>query len=70
MWYLFDVTWGHSITCLAFQKSNNVILSSNVVFFNGPTTQVGIISLLVDVPLDVVRTHLRSCVGLVVGLGY
>jgi hypothetical protein len=40
--YLCDVTWGHLITCLAFQKSSGVILSSNVVFFNGPTTWIGI----------------------------
>ncbi len=36
------ITWGCSITCLAFRKSNGAILSSNVIFFYGPTTQVGI----------------------------
>jgi hypothetical protein len=51
-WYLFlpnsimvypcDVIWGHLITCLAFQEFNGVILSSSVVFFDGPTTQTKI----------------------------
>jgi len=51
-WYLFfpsntmkypcNVTWGCSITCLAFRNSNGAILFSNVVFFDGPTTWIGI----------------------------
>jgi hypothetical protein len=40
--YLCDVTWGHLITCFAFWKSSGVILSSNAIFFDGPTTWIGI----------------------------
>lgn len=42
MGYPCDVTWGYSITCLAFWKSNDAILSTNVIFFKGPTTRIGI----------------------------
>jgi hypothetical protein len=36
------ITWSCLITCLAFRKSNSVVLSSNVIFFDGPTTQARI----------------------------
>jgi hypothetical protein len=39
--YLCNVTWGHPITHFSFRKFSSVVLSSNVVFFNGPTTWVG-----------------------------
>jgi hypothetical protein len=42
------------MTCLAFQKFNNAIISSNIVFFDGPTTQIIIYFTLVNIPLDVV----------------
>jgi hypothetical protein len=42
MGYLCNVTWDCPITCLTFWKSSNVILSSSVVFFYGPTTQTWI----------------------------
>jgi hypothetical protein len=62
MWYPCHVTWGRPITCLTFRKFSSVILSSNAVFFNGPSTRAGIYFAL-DVPLDVMRAHIRSCVG-------
>jgi hypothetical protein len=40
--YPCDVIWGRSIICLAFQKFNGAILSSNAIFFDEPTTWVGI----------------------------
>ncbi len=40
--YPCDVTRSCLITCPAFQKSSSVILFSNVVFFDGPTTQARI----------------------------
>jgi hypothetical protein len=39
MGYSCNVTCSCPITCLAFQKSSVAILSSNIVFFDGPTTQ-------------------------------
>jgi hypothetical protein len=42
MGYLCNVTWGHLITCLTFWESNNAIISSNAVFFDGPTTRARI----------------------------
>jgi len=36
--YLCDVTWGHLITFLTFQKSSGAILSSNAIFLYGPIT--------------------------------
>jgi hypothetical protein len=41
-WYPCDVTWGHLITCHTFQEFSCVILSSNVIFFDGPTTRTRI----------------------------
>jgi hypothetical protein len=51
-WYLFlpsstmgypcDVSWGHLITCPTFQEFSGIILSSNVIFFDGPTTRTRI----------------------------
>jgi len=35
-------TWGCLITCFAFQEFSSVILSSNAIFFDRPTTQIGI----------------------------
>jgi hypothetical protein len=40
--YSCIITWGCPITCLVFWKSNCAVLSSNVVFFDGPTTQAKI----------------------------
>jgi hypothetical protein len=42
--YSCNVTWGCLITCLAFWKSNNAIISSNAIFFDGPTTWARIYS--------------------------
>jgi hypothetical protein len=42
LWYPCNVTWGCPITCFVFREFSSVILSSNAVFFNGPTTWVWI----------------------------
>jgi hypothetical protein len=39
MGYSCNVTWCRPMTHLAFQEPNVAILSSNVIFFDGPTTQ-------------------------------
>jgi hypothetical protein len=42
MRYLCDVTWGHPITYLTFWEFSGAILSSNAIFFDGPTTWIEI----------------------------
>ncbi len=62
MGYPCDVTWGCSITCLAFQKFNGAILFLNEILFDGPITWVGSFILLVtNIPLNIMRTCLCSC---------
>jgi hypothetical protein len=65
--YPCDVTWSNLITCLAFWKYSIATLFSNAVFFDEPITQAKIISLLTNVPSNVVQTHFLYYAGPTIG---
>ncbi len=68
MGYPCDVTWGHLITCFAFQEFSGAILTSNEVLFDGPITWVGSFTLfLVNAHSNVMWIRLCSCASPTIG---